>query len=170
MALPNKPTAITQVVCMNDPALDVFTAEELTKYGQTRRLKDLDLTKCTEEKPTVFHVKPLHRKFADTMAMAQPSDLFRLFCYHCVSIDNSPWKLDWEETDTGQHLKNNDANWEALPDTVYIEIGGTVIQRASKGDDLIPFTSPDTWFRERQIRSVRLHASKVAVHGDETAN
>jgi hypothetical protein len=172
MALPQKPTEPTTFICLNDTALDALPQDQVVSYARSRDIKDLNLSLCTaEDKPVIFHMKPLNRKFNDTINMPEPSDLFRVFCWHCIEIDNNPWpELKWEETTSGKYLKNDDYNWNQLPESVYVEIASAVIQRASKGDDnLAPFISPDTWYRERQIRSIRLHAKKASVPGSETA-
>ena len=150
-----------KVVSLTDGALDALPEKQISEYTLSRDIDVLDLDSL-DEKPTVFVCKPLMRNYQDTAYNPMPSDMFRLFCAHVTRIDNAgDMQLSWDTKGDEHSLVNSDENWQQLSKEVVMEVGGVIIQTASRDGDNVPFTPLGTSSLDRRVRSRALHAMKA---------
>jgi hypothetical protein len=157
-------TARFEVVSLNDPSLLVFSADELYKYGISRDIKVLDLSKC-EEPVTRFECIPLTAKWQHLIDSDQGQDsdtawaIFRNHVKRAINFRNEANEDILELTDD----KVDEKCREKLTVDIVSEIAAVIVQKAnqvSKG-----FIMPPT-FSAQQARSRVLRAMGV---GGKTA-
>lgn len=167
--LKKRVTECFELIYLHDPALDVFSEEEVVKWHNAGRdISMLDLKRCVSEPPTIFTCYPLKPDFqhildADTvdelahgkLAMGVAWNVFRTHVKAAKDYNDEQGKPLLEWTDGAKPIIKDECLGNIDKD-VLIDIALTILRKA--GDIKANFTLPDTFWGTR-IRSRLLRAS-----------